>query len=370
MHHFKNSPNIKNKINAVVLMTSILLSFDVNSRGNGSILDMASWLREQVISYSLGKFVDTQLMKEKEKELLEEKVYLQNSLKLDYSSDALSKINSINYQINTINRLLRDRPTKRELNNISNDLFFQIEELRKIQISNTKRIDGLESEIRELKEKLGYSIKPKGININVNNNCGLSLKLAIHYKNSPSSWSSTGWWIVHGYNGAKLLDSNGKKLIAYNSKIYFFAEAKDIFWGGKEKKVTFQNRSLNMGALTYVKKDNEYRINMNCKGLDPYEGKYLIGFNGTDVESFEYKGKKYNYGVIINYIKKGMPAESQGLLKGDIIYQVSNYKVQSMASLLDYINDKRNAGKPIQVNFIRNGKLRSKILTPRIKNDQ
>ena len=72
-------------------------------------------------------------------------------------------------------------------------------------------------------------------------------------------------------------------------------------------------------------------------------------------------------GVYVKKVNKNTGAEKAGLLKGDIIVQLDNQKINTFSELSGYINAKRPNDK-VQVSFIRNGKNQTVSVTL-VKND-
>ena len=65
---------------------------------------------------------------------------------------------------------------------------------------------------------------------------------------------------------------------------------------------------------------------------------------------------------VINSIVKGKPAETIGLQKGDIINKVGNETINNTQKLVD--NIKLNANKPVEIQWLRDGKQMSANVTP------
>ncbi len=213
-------------------------------------------------------------------------------------------------------------------------------------------------------EKPNYYVSK---NLYFHNDCGVEVSLAITYKNASSTWETTGWWAIPAYEGRYLAESVTKIQLS-SSTLYYFAESKEsnIAWEGTDYSTNFNGRSLSMRkAEVSINSDGAYEYTINCNDIDPNKGKYLLGFNGKDLEYFNYNGNRYEYGVSVSSVVPGTPAANAGLESDDVIYQIDGENVQGIKYLLSHVNSRTQPWSPVKVSYIRNGQLFSVTVTPK-----
>ena len=64
---------------------------------------------------------------------------------------------------------------------------------------------------------------------------------------------------------------------------------------------------------------------------------------------------------ILMKLKKGFGADTAGLTRGDIIKSVDGFKINRFSDLSGYLSSKR-PGDKVEVNYVREGKLKTAIV--------
>ena len=92
--------------------------------------------------------------------------------------------------------------------------------------------------------------------------------------------------------------------------------------------------------------------------------KGLLGVRGVALKSSYSRQLNINEteGFYIDEIEDGFGAGSAGLIKGDIIKSVDGFKINRFSDLSGYLSSKR-PGDKVEVNYVRDGKLKSAIVT-------
>lgn len=90
----------------------------------------------------------------------------------------------------------------------------------------------------------------------------------------------------------------------------------------------------------------------------PYMGVYLDDINFEDAYEMHYD---YNYGVLLDGVVKGGPADKAGLIKGDIIMEFDGVKTRYAGHLSRLIKSK-NVGDEVEIKFFRDGEIHTTTL--------
>ena len=92
--------------------------------------------------------------------------------------------------------------------------------------------------------------------------------------------------------------------------------------------------------------------------------KGLLGVRGIALKSSYSRQLNINEteGFYIDEIEEGFGAGSAGLTKGDIIKSVDGFKINRFSDLSGYLSSKR-PGDKVEVNYVRDGKLKTAIVT-------
>jgi len=92
--------------------------------------------------------------------------------------------------------------------------------------------------------------------------------------------------------------------------------------------------------------------------------KGLLGVRGVALKSSYSRQLNINEteGFYIDEIEEGFGADSAGLTRGDIIKSVDGFKINRFSDLSGYLSSKR-PGDRVEVNFVREGKLKTVIVT-------
>ena len=92
--------------------------------------------------------------------------------------------------------------------------------------------------------------------------------------------------------------------------------------------------------------------------------KGLLGVRGVALKSSYSRQLNINEteGFYIDEIEEGFGADSAGLTRGDIIKSVDGFKINRFSDLSGYLSSKR-PGDRVEVNFVREGKLKTAIVT-------
>ena len=92
--------------------------------------------------------------------------------------------------------------------------------------------------------------------------------------------------------------------------------------------------------------------------------KGLLGVRGVALKSSYSRQLNINEteGFYIDEIEEGFGAGSAGLTKGDIIKSVDGFKINRFSDLSGYLSSKR-PGDKVEVNYVRDGKLKKAIVT-------
>ena len=92
--------------------------------------------------------------------------------------------------------------------------------------------------------------------------------------------------------------------------------------------------------------------------------KGLLGVRGVALKSSYSRQLNINEteGFYIDEIEEGFGAGSAGLTKGDIIKSVDGFKINRFSDLSGYLSSKR-PGDKVEVNYVRDGKLKTAIVT-------
>ena len=92
--------------------------------------------------------------------------------------------------------------------------------------------------------------------------------------------------------------------------------------------------------------------------------KGLLGVRGVALKSSYSRQLNINEteGFYIDEIEDGFGAGSAGLIKGDIIKSVDGFKINRFSDLSGYLSSKR-PGDKVEVNYVREGKLKTAIVT-------
>ena len=92
--------------------------------------------------------------------------------------------------------------------------------------------------------------------------------------------------------------------------------------------------------------------------------KGLLGVRGVALKSSYSRQLNINEteGFYIDEIEDGFGAGSAGLIKGDIIKSVDGFKINRFSDLSGYLSSKR-PGDKVEVNYVRDGKLKTAIVT-------
>ena len=92
--------------------------------------------------------------------------------------------------------------------------------------------------------------------------------------------------------------------------------------------------------------------------------KGLLGVRGVALKSSYSRQLNINEteGFYIDEIEDGFGAGSAGLIKGDIIKSVDGFKINRFSDLSGYLSSKR-PGDKVEVSYVRDGKLKSAIVT-------
>ena len=92
--------------------------------------------------------------------------------------------------------------------------------------------------------------------------------------------------------------------------------------------------------------------------------KVLLGVRGVALKSSYSRQLNINEteGFYIDEIEEGFGAGSAGLTKGDIIKSVDGFKINRFSDLSGYLSSKR-PGDKVEVNYVRDGKLKTAIVT-------
>ena len=92
--------------------------------------------------------------------------------------------------------------------------------------------------------------------------------------------------------------------------------------------------------------------------------KGLLGVRGVALKSSYSRQLNINEteGFYIDEIEEGFGAGSAGLTRGDIIKSVDGFKINRFSDLSGYLSSKR-PGDKVEVNFVREGKLKTAIVT-------
>jgi hypothetical protein len=93
-------------------------------------------------------------------------------------------------------------------------------------------------------------------------------------------------------------------------------------------------------------------------GETPYMGVYLDDIDFEDAYKMHYD---YNYGVLLDGVVKGGPADKAGLMKGDIIMEFDGIKARYEEHLSRMIKSK-NIGDEVEIKFFRDGKIMTTTL--------
>lgn len=203
-------------------------------------------------------------------------------------------------------------------------------------------------------------------NLYFRNNCSKPIDLALTFKDQASQWITNGWWNIQG-NAGTYLAVDGSKLLTSGDHLYYYAKSdgNNLVWGGSDYTASFGERSLGMRKTALkVDSDGDFFYALHCKAQDALIGKHILGFSGTNLEFFDYKNKRYNYGVRVQTLVSGMPAEKAGLKAGDVIYDIDGKKVENIESLLAQINERPNPGAMIKLSYMRDSEIYSKTMKP------
>ena len=92
--------------------------------------------------------------------------------------------------------------------------------------------------------------------------------------------------------------------------------------------------------------------------------KGLLGVRGVALKSSYSRQLNINEteGFYIDEIEEGYGAGSAGLIRGDIIKSVDGFKINRFSDLSGYLSSKR-PGDKVEVNYVRDGKLKTTIVT-------
>ena len=92
--------------------------------------------------------------------------------------------------------------------------------------------------------------------------------------------------------------------------------------------------------------------------------KGLLGVRGGALKSSYSKQLNINEteGFYIDEIEEGFGADNAGLVKGDIIKSVDGFKINRFSDLSGYLSSKR-PGDKVEVNYVREGDLRTAVVT-------
>jgi len=92
--------------------------------------------------------------------------------------------------------------------------------------------------------------------------------------------------------------------------------------------------------------------------------KGLLGVRGVALKSSYSRQLNINEteGFYIDEIEDGFGAGSAGLIKGDIIKSVDGFKINRFSDLSGYLSSKR-PGDKVEVNYVRDGKLKTAVVT-------
>ena len=92
--------------------------------------------------------------------------------------------------------------------------------------------------------------------------------------------------------------------------------------------------------------------------------KGLLGVRGVALKSSYSRQLNINEteGFYIDEIEEGFGADSAGLTRGDIIKSVDGFKINRFSDLSGYLSSKR-PGDKVEVNYVRDGKLKTAIVT-------
>ena len=92
--------------------------------------------------------------------------------------------------------------------------------------------------------------------------------------------------------------------------------------------------------------------------------KGLLGVRGVALKSSYSRQLNINEteGFYIDEIEEGYGADSAGLIRGDIIKSVDGFKINRFSDLSGYLSSKR-PGDKVEVNYVRDGKLKTTIVT-------
>ena len=92
--------------------------------------------------------------------------------------------------------------------------------------------------------------------------------------------------------------------------------------------------------------------------------KGLLGVRGVALKSSYSRQLNINEteGFYIDEIEEGFGAGSAGLTRGDIIKSVDGFKINRFSDLSGYLSSKR-PGDTVEVNYVRDGKLKTAIVT-------
>ena len=92
--------------------------------------------------------------------------------------------------------------------------------------------------------------------------------------------------------------------------------------------------------------------------------KGLLGVRGVALKSSYSRQLNINEteGFYIDEIEEGYGADSAGLIRGDIIKSVDGFKINRFSDLSGYLSSKR-PGDKVEVNYVRDGKLKTAIVT-------
>jgi len=92
--------------------------------------------------------------------------------------------------------------------------------------------------------------------------------------------------------------------------------------------------------------------------------KGLLGVRGVALKSSYSRQLNINEteGFYIDEIEDGFGAGSAGLIKGDIIKSVDGFKINKFSDLSGYLSSKR-PGDKVEVNYVRDGKLKTAVVT-------
>lgn len=94
----------------------------------------------------------------------------------------------------------------------------------------------------------------------------------------------------------------------------------------------------------------------------PNNERCLIGIDGEDLPYFYFNTQKFYYGIKVNSIREGMPANKVKIQPDDILYMIDDQPIKDMSFLIEHINNRPCSTH--KINFLRNEIVYEATVTP------